>query len=339
MRSNFALRTVKTAARFRCSRWRDELRALRGGAGGAVADRGRRRPGGEVRGAFPSYRGVKAPRVTAGSARATQTGDRCASRKPPPPKPPTALRCRVVPAAALARRGHLLVVGRVGATGDLAERVAAALEVDHRPVRVAERAADALLGARELGGDRDARVAPAAAVELLGRVGAADRARERLAVDAADRPGERSGAHAVAGVGGDRPGQVVERVGTRRQPHPRRGARRRRGAGAAGQRTLLGPELTDLPGVQRLPLPLLGRGALPPRVADGGDQRDRPADGQHERDDDADPAPGRPADATASAGAPRTRGAARSDRTGEADRRRAEYPEAPAASTSTDPHR
>src|SRR5215218_602833 len=103
-----------------------------------------------------------------------------------------------LPPAARAGGRDELLPRRPGLTGDLAEGVAAALEVDERPVLVADHAADARRAAPELGRHRDARVAPAAAGEVPVGADAVDGPRERLAHRAPYRSVELAPAHAPA---------------------------------------------------------------------------------------------------------------------------------------------
>src|ERR671919_1565889 len=104
-------------------------------------------------------------------------------------------------AAADARRGDELLARRAGLARDLAERVAAGLEVDHGPVLVADHAGGADLARPELGGHGHAGVATGAAAELLVGADRVDAARERLAHHPADRSVEVTAADARPGVG------------------------------------------------------------------------------------------------------------------------------------------
>jgi hypothetical protein len=103
--------------------------------------------------------------------------------------------------------------------GDLAEGVAAGLEVDERPVLVAEQAS------LELGAHGEAGVAAAAAGEVVVGAPAVDGARVRLALDAADAAGELAAADAGAGVGADRRREIVEQRRAGGELPARRGGR------------------------------------------------------------------------------------------------------------------
>src|SRR5690349_20706962 len=101
------------------------------------------------------------------------------------PEPPaTATAPRSTPPrsrAAHARGDDLRVRDRVRAPGDLAEREAAGGEVQRGAVRVPQDARGVEARAFDLGRDREAGVAAAAAREVVLRPRVADRGRERVA--------------------------------------------------------------------------------------------------------------------------------------------------------------
>src|SRR5215208_183123 len=146
---------------------------------------------------------------------------------------------------------------------DLAECVAPAVEVVPHAVGVTDQSARARLRLLELGGDREAGVAPEALRRAVLGADAGDGPRERLALDPPDRPAELSGGDASPRVGEHRRARRVEQA-------PPCGHTRAGGRAGSEAWTLLATYFCLMRRADALALLLLGALAFAPRLAYAG---------------------------------------------------------------------